>query len=145
MQCPRCGRENPPENEYCGRCGYEMAQAEGAPSDGDLVPCAKHPREMTALRCGKCDTPVCPKCVVLSPAGTRCRECSRVHVPLRPETVVRSTGLQLRRLFSGGIQQWWILLALLSLGGMLIRSCASMVRGPAHPRVERAVQEERSE
>ncbi len=37
--------------------------------------CAKHDVE-TFLRCGKCDTPICPDCLVASPAGTRCRDCA---------------------------------------------------------------------
>ena len=37
--------------------------------------CAKHDVE-TFLRCGKCDKPICPDCLVVSPAGTRCRECA---------------------------------------------------------------------
>ncbi|MBI2856826.1 MAG: hypothetical protein HYX95_00770 [Chloroflexi bacterium] len=38
--------------------------------------CAKHPAVETSLRCGKCDTPICPKCMVETPVGMRCRECA---------------------------------------------------------------------
>jgi len=37
--------------------------------------CYKHPTVETFLRCGKCDRPICLDCVVVGPAGTRCREC----------------------------------------------------------------------
>jgi len=37
--------------------------------------CARHKVE-TFLRCGKCETPICPDCMVVSPAGTRCRDCA---------------------------------------------------------------------
>lgn len=30
----------------------------------------------TALRCGRCDQPICPKCMVMSPVGARCKTCS---------------------------------------------------------------------
>ena len=40
--------------------------------------CDAHPDIETALRCGKCDKPICPKCMVETPVGARCRECARV-------------------------------------------------------------------
>ena len=48
-----------------------------AETTGAMV-CAKHNVE-TFLRCGKCDTPICPDCMVISPAGTRCRECASLR------------------------------------------------------------------
>src|SRR5438876_10010069 len=38
--------------------------------------CAIHPKVETFLRCGKCDKPICPDCMVVGPAGTRCRDCA---------------------------------------------------------------------
>jgi hypothetical protein len=38
--------------------------------------CANHPKQDTVLRCGKCDKPICPRCVVQTPVGMRCRECA---------------------------------------------------------------------
>lgn len=26
--CPRCGKDNPPENRFCGACGQQLPQAE---------------------------------------------------------------------------------------------------------------------
>jgi hypothetical protein len=40
--------------------------------------CANHPGTETTLRCGKCEKPICPKCVVFTDVGTRCRECARI-------------------------------------------------------------------
>ncbi len=40
--------------------------------------CAAHPDVETSLRCGKCDKPICPKCMVETPVGARCRECARI-------------------------------------------------------------------
>lgn len=41
--------------------------------------CDTHPDVETNLRCGKCDKPICPKCMVETPVGARCRECARIN------------------------------------------------------------------
>jgi hypothetical protein len=41
--------------------------------------CAAHPDVETNLRCGKCDKPICPRCMVQTPVGARCRECARLY------------------------------------------------------------------
>jgi hypothetical protein len=38
--------------------------------------CSYHPDVETNLRCGKCDKPICPKCMVQTPVGARCRDCA---------------------------------------------------------------------
>jgi hypothetical protein len=38
--------------------------------------CAAHPGTETFLRCGKCETPICPRCTVHTPVGARCRNCT---------------------------------------------------------------------
>ena len=43
------------------------------------VPCARHPGVLTTLRCGKCDTPICPKCMVQTPVGARCPKCAKLN------------------------------------------------------------------
>ncbi len=40
--------------------------------------CADHPNIETNLRCGKCEKPICPKCLVQTPVGARCRECAQL-------------------------------------------------------------------
>jgi hypothetical protein len=40
--------------------------------------CATHPDIETGLRCGKCDKPICPKCLVHTPVGARCRDCAHI-------------------------------------------------------------------
>ncbi|MSQ12409.1 MAG: hypothetical protein EXR48_06945 [Dehalococcoidia bacterium] len=40
--------------------------------------CTNHKSTETGLRCGKCDKPICGRCVVFTPVGTRCRECARL-------------------------------------------------------------------
>ena len=48
--------------------------AEGAV--GDRTTCARHRNVETHLRCGKCGTPICPKCLVHTPVGARCPTCA---------------------------------------------------------------------
>lgn len=45
-------------------------------------PCVNHPNEITFVRCGRCDTPICVRCMVDTPVGKKCRACAknRTHV-----------------------------------------------------------------
>jgi hypothetical protein len=40
--------------------------------------CKRHPEIETALSCGKCGDPICPKCMVYTPVGARCPSCARL-------------------------------------------------------------------
>ena len=42
--------------------------------------CARHPQVETFVRCGKCDRPICPNCMVSGPVGVRCRDCGRQNL-----------------------------------------------------------------
>jgi hypothetical protein len=41
--------------------------------------CARHQDTETALTCGRCDTPVCVRCLVHTDVGIRCRTCAPVR------------------------------------------------------------------
>lgn len=41
--------------------------------------CARHPNIETNLTCGKCGTPICPKCLVQTPVGIRCKKCAHLN------------------------------------------------------------------
>ncbi|MCK4368760.1 MAG: B-box zinc finger protein [Dehalococcoidales bacterium] len=41
--------------------------------------CTYHPDIETSLRCGKCGTPICPKCMVQTPVGARCPDCAKLY------------------------------------------------------------------
>lgn len=43
-----------------------------------VVQCTRHPEVQTALRCSRCETPICPRCLVQTPVGARCKECARI-------------------------------------------------------------------
>ena len=38
--------------------------------------CARHPNVETELTCGRCETPICPRCVVFTDVGARCPVCA---------------------------------------------------------------------
>ena len=67
-----------------------------ARADDEVVYCARHPQVETPLRCGRCDTPICPRCLVQTPVGARCRDCAGVRrIPtynLSPVMLARGLG-----------------------------------------------------
>lgn len=42
-----------------------------------VVECPRDPGVETALRCSRCETPICPRCLIQSPVGARCRDCAK--------------------------------------------------------------------
>ncbi len=50
------------------------------------VPCANHPKEVTFVRCGRCEKPICTRCMVDSPVGKKCRDCARNRSHLHTST-----------------------------------------------------------
>ena len=40
--------------------------------------CTFHPEVETGLACGKCGQYICPRCMIQTPVGARCRDCARV-------------------------------------------------------------------
>lgn len=58
--------------------------------------CATHPNVETELGCSRCGKGICPKCLVYTPVGTRCRECANVRrIPtynMSVDTFARAAG-----------------------------------------------------
>jgi hypothetical protein len=51
-------------------------------ANGDpIYLCARHPETETVLQCGRCETPICPRCMVHTPGGIRCPDCARLRRP----------------------------------------------------------------
>lgn len=61
--------------------------------------CARHPNVETGLTCGRCGTPICPKCMVMTDVGGRCPDCApRRKLPqfeLGPLFLLRGAGAAL--------------------------------------------------
>lgn len=60
----------------------DVSQTIPHPSDDLQVPgepgvyfCARHKTIKTRLRCGRCESPICPKCTTFGPTGARCKQC----------------------------------------------------------------------
>jgi hypothetical protein len=41
--------------------------------------CLRHPQVETRLSCGKCETLICPQCLVYTPVGARCPDCAQLR------------------------------------------------------------------
>jgi hypothetical protein len=58
--------------------------------------CATHPNVETELACGRCGKPICPRCLVQTPVGARCRDCAHLRrIPtydVRPAFLLRAIG-----------------------------------------------------
>ena len=58
-----------------------------------ILRCARHPGTETVLRCGRCETPICPRCMVGTPVGARCPNCAgvkRFRMLLKPRELARA-------------------------------------------------------
>jgi hypothetical protein len=72
------------------------------------VYCARHPQVATVLTCGRCGTPICPRCLVQTPVGARCPTCANVRriptVDVQPLYLVRGLAASIAAgLLVGGI------------------------------------------
>ena len=58
--------------------------------------CQRHPDVETELRCGRCETLICPRCLVYTPAGVRCPDCAQLRRPpmyeLGASHILKATG-----------------------------------------------------
>ena len=61
--------------------------------------CATHPSVETELACSRCGKPICPRCLVITPVGARCRDCARLRrlptYPLGSVFILRGLGAAL--------------------------------------------------
>jgi hypothetical protein len=58
--------------------------------------CAADSSVETYLRCGRCEKPICPRCLIQTPVGSRCRDCAQLRkLPMfdvRPIDYLRALG-----------------------------------------------------
>ena len=73
--------------------------------------CATHREVETSLKCGKCGKPICPKCMVQTPVGAKCKDCARLYkLPTYSVSKVyylRAAGTAIGAGIVGGVL-WWI-------------------------------------
>lgn len=132
MVCRRCGKENDPGNQFCGRCGLDLTPPPATTSDDNDVEvkyCYRHPKEATRLSCGKCERPICTRCAIIGPAGVRCPECGKLSVPISARGVAHDVKRSFSGIFRGSpYLLYFAILLLLSFGGSLIRGCNAASR-----------------
>ena len=83
----------------------------------ETLRCATHPDVETNRRCGKCGKLICPKCLVQTPVGSRCRDCAKLYkLPtyrISPVYYLRATGAALGMAVVVGLA-WGFITGLLS-------------------------------
>ena len=75
--------------------------------------CANHPNVETELTCGRCEKPICLRCVIQTPVGGRCRQCAGIRrLPtyhISPLYLARGAGTALAAGAAAGAA-WWLVL-----------------------------------
>ena len=73
--------------------------------------CATHPGTETELSCSRCEKAICPRCMVQTPVGGRCRECAQVRrsptYGMAGALYARASGAALLAGCAVGIAWWW--------------------------------------
>jgi hypothetical protein len=95
-----------------------MSTSVSTSDESGTLRCARHPNTETVLRCGRCDTPICARCMIMSPVGARCPTCAQVKrfaLLLKPIEVARAVGFGLAVAAVGTV----ILLTVPILGGLI--------------------------
>jgi hypothetical protein len=108
--------------------------------------CATHPDVETELRCSRCGTYICPRCLVQTPVGSRCRTCANLRKPpmyeVGPVTYLRAYGSAVLFGLLFGIA-WALLLPAVGRFGFLIFFLAIGLGYVAAGVVERATNRKR--
>lgn len=81
--------------------------------------CAFHPGVETEVRCTECERPICPKDMVPTPVGYKCKTCAR---PARSQYMVVKPSQLVRAILAGGSVGIGIgiMLAFLPFGGIFV-------------------------
>ncbi|RYG35813.1 zinc ribbon domain-containing protein [bacterium] len=115
-RCSKCGTENPDDGRFCRSCGQKFV-AMAAPvetSEPGVYYCYKHKKETTRVTCGRCERPLCTKCVTVGANGVRCRDCARNKVPLHFSGMVHEMFSGLRKMGRTlAAQPYWIYIIVL--------------------------------
>ena len=94
------------------------------PDTGDVMYCYRHPKEATRLSCGRCDRPICTKCVVIGPAGPRCPECAKQNIPFNPRGAAHDAFRSVSKIGRMGPWSIYIWIVLLGMLFGVFRGCS---------------------
>ncbi len=107
--------------------------------EGIIVNCSRHPKIETGLTCASCGTPICPKCMVVTPVGMKCPNCGKsknsVLFTVSPgrfalSAIVALIAGALATLIGGiGFFAWFIAAPYGYFAGTTIMKAAGMKRG----------------
>jgi len=128
MRCKQCGADSPADSEFCRECGIKlepMSEPVPVPGEAGAFYCARHKKEATRVRCSRCDTPICPRCMVPAPVGILCRDCARRRVPIRARGVLHEAGEVLGDTTRGAGRAVWYL----GIWGLIISIIRSLFGG----------------
>ena len=124
MFCKKCNTQNDDEKKFCGECGAKLEappQPVAVEGQDGAYYCTRHPKVPTLIRCGRCETPICQKCMVFGPAGNRCKACARHRTPLRPRGVAHEVARGVSNVASSGRGYWFF-----GFWAMIVRFIASL-------------------
>lgn len=97
--------------------------------DPGLFFCQAHPKVETRLSCSHCETPICPKCMVVCEVGVKCRKCTTrnwSHVlQASPRDLLFAGGAA----FGLGLGFGFVQMFLLGIGWIYISLIASFALG----------------
>lgn len=89
-----------------------------AEADGPVY-CLRHPNVETGLLCGRCDDPICPRCLVQTPVGARCHDCAQLRRPpmyqVGPRHYTLAYGAALTTGAALGVAWWFVGIGTLGL------------------------------
>lgn len=75
----------------------------GAQSGDESMYCYRHPDRETWIRCGRCDRPICTKCAMQGPVGSRCKQCGTLAYDPLTSFTTRQLGLGIGTALLAGI------------------------------------------
>lgn len=96
--------------------------------------CATHPSIETNLACGKCGKPICPKCLVHTPVGARCRDCAGLRrlptYQISTQQYLKASGVGLGMAVATGIV-WYVIGSVIPFLWLLVALPAGYIIGEA--------------
>lgn len=114
-RCSKCGSANQTNTKFCGACGAKfvaVAEPVQAGEDG-LYDCYRHQHETTRVTCGRCERPICPKCMIVGPAGVRCKVCAKNRVPLSIRGIAHDAAAGISGIDTRKVWYLWIWMAII--------------------------------